>query len=127
MKTEGVILGTSKQDSFGLKHMMVSAMFWMAPRQGKCTFIPCLCSPVQHDREEARNCKKGLLGQVMEIALNDGIMGEGDFNTSACRERGKAKLSSIEEAWEKMLLILPPDLVPMLARWRTQETVVASY
>ena len=37
----------------------------------------------------------------------------GDFNSSACRDRGKAGVSSIEETWETTLLILPPDVVPM--------------
>ena len=37
----------------------------------------------------------------------------GDCNTSANRECGKAKLSSIEGAWEEMLLLPPPILVPM--------------
>ena len=37
----------------------------------------------------------------------------GDFNSSACRDRGKAGVSSIEETWEKTLLIPPPDVVPM--------------
>ena len=48
----------------------------------------------------------------------------GDLNTSAYYERGKAKMSSIDEIWEDTLLISPPDLVPMWARWarwRTQE------
>ena len=34
-------------------------------------------------------------------------------NTSAYRERGKAKLGSTEEAWKETLPIPPPDLVPM--------------
>ena len=37
----------------------------------------------------------------------------GDFISSAFRERGKAGVSSIEVTWEKTLVILPPDLVPM--------------
>ena len=55
-----------------------------------------------------------LVGQFREMAvLNDGDITGGVFNTSAYRERGKAKLSSFKEAWEKMLLMPPPDLVPM--------------
>ena len=44
-----------------------------------------------------------------------------DFNTSACRERGKAKLTSIEEACENMLLIPPPDLVAMWGQMEDSE------
>ena len=36
-----------------------------------------------------------------------------DFNSSACRHRGKAGMSSIEEKQEKTLLIPSPDVVPM--------------
>ena len=50
----------------------------------------------------------------------------GDLNTSAYYERGKAKMSSIDEIWEDTLLISPPDLVPMWATWRTQEPVAVN-
>ena len=54
-----------------------------------------------------------LLGQFREIAvLIDADITGGVFNTSAYRERGKAKLSSLKEAWEETLLMPPPDLVP---------------
>ena len=45
----------------------------------------------------------------------------GGFNTSAYRERGKSKMSSIEETLEETLLILPPDVVPM---WGQMEDTV---
>ena len=48
------------------------------------------------------------------------------LNTSARCERGKAKMSSIEEIWEDTLLISPPELVPMWATWRTQEPVAVN-
>ena len=52
--------------------------------------------------------------QFREIAaLNDVDVVEGDFDTSAHREREKAKLSSVEEGRKTTLLSLPPDLVPM--------------
>ena len=52
--------------------------------------------------------------QFREIAKpNDVDIIGGDFTTSAFRERGQAKLGSIEEAWEETLLIPPPDLVSM--------------
>ena len=52
-----------------------------------------------------------LLCQFREIAeLSDVDIIGGDVNTSAHRERGKAKLRPIGEAWEETLRILPPDL-----------------
>ena len=55
-----------------------------------------------------------LLCQFRETAeLNDADISGSDNNSSAYRERGKANLSSIEEAWETTLLIPPPDLLPM--------------
>ena len=58
----------------------------------------CLCAP-----EQLRNVKER--GNTDLIAS--------DFNTSAYRERGKAKMRSKDEAWEETLLIPPPDVVPM--------------
>ena len=37
-------------------------------------------------------------------------------NTHAYRERGKATVNSIEEIWEEILMVLPPDVVPMWAQ-----------
>ena len=45
---------------------------------------------------------------------NDADIIAGDFNSPANRNRGKARVSSIEETWEKTLLIPPPDVVPMV-------------
>ena len=60
---------------------------------------------------QGRGVAKMLLCQFREIAeLSDVDIIGGDVNTSAHRERGKAKLRSIEEAWEETLRILPPDL-----------------
>ena len=73
-----------------------------------------LFSPEQHDREEARGCENvSGPAQGSERAERRGHHWERLVNTSAYRERGKAKLSSIEEVWEEMLLIPPPDLVPL--------------
>ena len=53
------------------------------------------------------------LGQFRQIAeVNDVDIIRGDFNTSAHRERGKSKLSSIEDVWSTTLLPFPPELVP---------------
>ena len=57
---------------------------------------------------------KMLLGKFKETAgLNDVDRIGGDSHTSAYREGGKSKLSSIEDVWGTTLLIPPPDLVPM--------------
>ena len=45
---------------------------------------------------------------------NDADIIAGDFNSSAYRDRGTVGVSSIEETWEKTLLIPPPDVVPMV-------------
>ena len=51
VKTEGVIQGTSEQDSFGLKYLLVRSMCRRAH--------PLLLTwATRHDLEEARNCKK---------------------------------------------------------------------
>ena len=55
---EGMIPGTSQQDSSGMKSLIIKSMFRRAHRELKCTYTPGLCSPEQHDRDEARNCKK---------------------------------------------------------------------
>ena len=61
-----------------------------------------------------RGSAKLLSAQFRKIAALNGVdVIEGDFDTCACRERGKAKLSSVEEAWMTTLLSPPPDLVPM--------------
>ena len=44
---------------------------------------------------------------------NDADIIAGDFNSAAHCERGKAKVSSIKEVWEEMLLIPPHYVVPM--------------
>ena len=111
--TEGVIPGTTKHDSSGLKYLTVRSMFKNRGQAINVYVHTCLCSPAQHDREEARNYKK-LPGQFGEIPeLNDADIIGGDLNTSAFRESGQAKLSSIEEAWKETLLIPPPNPFPL--------------
>ena len=101
VETEGVIQGTSKQCSFGPEALHGQLCAHEGALARKMHVHTRLCSPEQHDRKEAINCTKAV-----------DIIGS-DFNTSAYRERGKAKLRSTEDAWGEMLLILPPDLVPM--------------
>ena len=72
----------------------------------------CLRSPEQHDREEARTWKKTTLGQTQgsrrEKRPGPHCRRLQQFGLSRTRkgERGKAKISSIEEAWEETLLRL---------------------
>ena len=113
MKTEKVILGTSKQDLCGLKYLIIRSM----PKHGKDTSTTASVH-LRHTTARRRELAKMLLCQTREIAeSNDVDIIGGDFNTFACRERGTAKLSSIEEAWGETLLISPPDLVPMWDQW----------
>ena len=61
-----------------------------------------------------RDLAKQLLGQLRRVAEENyaDILAR-DFITSAYRENGKAKMSSIEEVWEETLVISPSDVVPM--------------
>ena len=112
-ETDEVIAGTSNQDSFGLTHLMVRLMIRRIPKQGKRTYTPSTVH-VLNTTAKRRGIAKMLLAQFKEIAaVNDVHIIKGDFNASAYRERGKAKLNSIEEAWKTTLLSPPPDVVPM--------------
>ena len=113
VKIKGKIKGTSKQYSFGLMHLKIRSMLRRAPRQGKLTYTPASVH-LRNTTAKRRGIAKALLGQFKENAeLNLVDIIGSDFNTSAYRERGKAKVSSIEEASEETQLIPPPDLVPM--------------
>ena len=52
-------------------------------------------------RSQVEALRRAEVGVAEE---NDADVVAGDFDTSTCRECGKAKMSSIEEAWEKTLL-----------------------
>ena len=62
--------------------------------------------------EELQNSFLATSGKSLSVIIG------GDLNTSAPCECGKAKVSSIEEAWEETLLIPPPDLVPMWSQMK---------
>ena len=111
VKAEGEIPGTSKQYSVDLT---VRSTFRRAPRQVSCTHTPA--SVHQRNTTAKRpGIAKQLLGQISEVTeRKDADIIGGDFNTSAFRKLGKAKVSSIEEAWEETLLI--PDSVSMWAQ-----------
>ena len=69
-----------------------------------------LRAPEQHDSDVAKQLL-GQLGKVAEKKFADVMAG--DFNSSACRERENAKMSSIKEVWEETLLIRPQDVGQM--------------
>ena len=97
MKTEEVIPGTSKQDSFGLKYLMVRSMFRRPPKQGNCTYT-VVSAYLSITTVKRRDIAKQLLGQLWKVTeRNNADIIAGDFNTWAYRERGKAQMSSVEE------------------------------
>ena len=114
VKTDKVILGTSNQDTFGLKYVMVRSLFSRPPKHGTCTYTPASVH-LSNTTGKRRGVARSLVGQFRDTAERndvDIIIGT-DFNMSANCERGKPKPSSFEEAWWTTLLIPPPDLVPM--------------
>ena len=58
---EGVIPGTSKQHSFGLKYLMAWSMLTRAPRQGQMTFTPASVH-LSNTTAKRRGIAKQLLG-----------------------------------------------------------------
>ena len=118
VKTEEVSPGTSKQDSW-IEITHGQSTFRRAPREGKYTHTPASVH-LSNSTAKRRGIAKLLVGHFREITERNNVdTNGGDLNTSAFRKSGEAKLSSIETAWEKTLLIPPPDLVPILARRTT--------
>ena len=104
VKIEEIILGTSKQDSSGLISMMVRSRLRRSPEHGNSTYT-AVSAHLSNTTAKRRDVAGQLLGQLRKVAEeNDADIVAGDFDTSTCRERGKAKMSWIEEAWEKTLL-----------------------
>ena len=64
---EEVIRGTSKQDSFGLTHMMVGSVFRRAPKQGTCTYTPASVH-LSNMTAASRGIRNVRLGQLWEVA-----------------------------------------------------------
>ena len=123
VKTEEESPGTSKQASFGLKCLVVGPMFRRIPKQGKCTCTSASGSLQQHNLEEARNCKHAF----RSVQGSRRAARRRHHHKSAYHERGRSNVSSIEDAWETTLVILPPDLFVIGVRLRTLETVIASH
>ena len=112
-KVQQEIPGTSKHDSFGLKYLQVTSRFRRPSKHGDSTYTS-VSAHLSNTAAKRRDVAMQLLGQLRNVAEKNGAdIIAGDFNTSACCERGKAKVSSIVEAWEETLLIPPPDFVPV--------------
>ena len=65
VQTEGVIRGTSKQDSFDL-NLMVRSMFRRTPKHEQCTCTPA-SGLVSNTTAKRRGIAKMLLGQFREV------------------------------------------------------------
>ena len=88
-------------------------MFRRTPKPGTCTYTPA-SDHLSNTTAKRRGIAERLQGQLRETAeIHDVTIIGGDLNPCAYRERGKAKLSSVEEARVETLLIPPPDVVPM--------------
>ena len=84
-------------------------MFMRVPKHGKCTYTP-VSVHLSNTTAKRRVIAKMFFGQLREVAeKNNADINAGDFNASAHHERGKAKLSSIEEA--------TATLVPNVEAW----------
>ena len=113
VKIQEEIHGTSIYDSFGLKYFLFKARFRRPPKEGNSTYT-AVSAYLSNTTAKRRDVAKQLLGQFRKVAVeNDADIIAGDFKSSAYRDRGKAGVSSIQETWEKTLLIPPPDVVPM--------------
>ena len=109
------ILGTSKQDSFGLNYLLVMSRFTLTPKRGRSTYT-VISAHLCNSAARRLDVVKQLLSQLSKVAEeNDADIIAGDFNSSAYRERGRERRSSIDEAWSQTLLVPPPGKVPM---WR---------
>ena len=68
---EGVIPGTSQQDSSGMKSLIIKSMFRRAHREGKCTYTPA-SAHLSNTTATRRGIAKRLPGEFREVAeLND--------------------------------------------------------
>ena len=87
--------------------------FRRPPKEGNSTYT-AVSAYLSNTTAKRRDVAKQLLGQLRKVAVeNDADIIAGDFKSSAYRDRGNSRVSSIEETWEKSLLIPPPDVVPM--------------
>ena len=122
VKIQEEIQGTSIYDTFGLKYFLSKASFRRPPKEGNRTYT-AVSAYLSNTTAKWRDVAKQLLGQLGKVAVenNDADIIAGDFNSSAYRDRRKVGVSSIEETWEKTLLIPPPDVVPMRGQMEESE------
>ena len=111
MKIHEEISGTSKQDSLGLRYLFVKSRFRRPPKEG-ISKNTAVSAHLRNTTAKRRDVAKQLLGRNYADII------AGDFNTTAYRERGEAKVNSIEEVWDETLLILPQDVVPMWSQMK---------
>ena len=103
VKIEEEVPGASKHYSF--RYVSVKSRLLILPAH------------LSNTAAKRRDVAKQLLDQLRNVAEeNFADIMAGDFNSSACPERGKAGVISVEETLEETLLIPPPDLVPMWGR-----------
>ena len=108
--------------TFGLKNLVVKS--WS--NEGSSTHT-AVSAHLSNTSAKRRRCK-ATFGPAQESRReNYADIIAGSSNTSAHRERGKSKMSSIEETLEKTLLIPPPDVVPMWGQMEDQLIVAASF
>ena len=114
VKIQEEIQGRSIYDPFGLKYFLFKARLRRPPKEGNSMYT-AVSAYLSNTTAKWRDVAKQLSGQLRKVAVenNDADIIAGDFNSSAYRDRGKVGVSSIEETWEKTLLIPPPDVVPM--------------
>ena len=112
VKIHEEIQGTSIYNSFGLKYLLFKARLRRPPKEGNSTYT-AVSAYLSNTTAKRRDVAKQLLGQFRKVAVgNDADIIAGDFKSSARRDRGNSRVSSIEETWETTILIPPPDVVP---------------
>ena len=83
------------------------------PKEESSTY-PAVSAHPSNTTAKRRDAGKRLLGQLSKVSEeNYADIIASDFNSSAYRERGKARVCSVEETWERTPLIPPRDLAPM--------------
>ena len=118
VKIQEEFSGTSKQVSCGLRYLSSQG----AGAEGGEQHVHSRLRAPENTAAKRRDIAKQLMDQLRKVAekyFADIIAADG--NTVAYRERGKAKVSSIEEVREETLLIRPQG-----ARRRKQEIAAAT-
>ena len=91
---------------------MVKSRIRRRPKEGSST-CTAVSAHLSNTTAKRRDVAKQLLGQLRKVAeKNYTDIFAGDFNSSACRESGKAWMTFTEETWEKTLLTLGSNVGP---------------